>query len=118
MCQLGLANTRMKDFYDLVVISRLFEFDADLLRRAVRATFDRRGTPVPTEAPVALTDAFFGDSSKQRQWRAFSSKAGGEDLGDLPAVMRALREFVLPILVSDGLPPGSRWRDGAWTPWT
>lgn len=114
MCQLGLANTRMKDFYDLVVISRMFEFDAALLARAVRATFDRRGTDLPDGEPVALTEVFFHDAGKQQQWRAFQSKAGGEDLGELPVVMRAVRELVLPVLVGDGPPPGSRWRDRRW----
>lgn len=114
MCQLGLANTRMKDFYDLVVLSRMFEFDGDLLATAVRATFRRRGTPLPEAEPVALTEAFFDDRNKQRQWGAFQSKAAGEDLGDLPAVMRAVREFVLPVLSSDGPPTGSRWSDGRW----
>jgi len=47
LVQLGLANSRMKDFYDLVVLSRMFEFDGELLTRAIRATFERRSTPVP-----------------------------------------------------------------------
>jgi len=44
--QLGLANSRMKDFYDLVILSRIFEFDGAMLARAIQATFARRKTPV------------------------------------------------------------------------
>src|SRR5260221_10916815 len=58
MVHLGLANSRMKDFYDLVILSRMFEFEGDLLARAIRATFDRRKTPVPSGLPIALTSAF------------------------------------------------------------
>jgi predicted nucleotidyltransferase component of viral defense system len=45
MVQLGIANSRMKDFYDIVVLSRMFEFDGQLLVQAIRATFERRKTP-------------------------------------------------------------------------
>jgi len=49
MVKLGLANTRMKDFYDVLVMARTFPFDGDTLRRAITATFARRGTAVPLE---------------------------------------------------------------------
>jgi hypothetical protein len=71
MVMLGLANSRMKDFYDVWILSRSYEFDDDRLPRAIAATFERRGTAIPLEAPVALTQAFALDSSKQQQWAAF-----------------------------------------------
>lgn len=46
MVQLGLANSRMKDYYDLWVLMREFEFDGELLRKAIAATFSRRKTPL------------------------------------------------------------------------
>lgn len=39
---LGIANSRMKDFFDLWILSRHTEFDGDTLRRAIRATFGGR----------------------------------------------------------------------------
>ena len=48
MVQLGLANSRMKDFFDVVVMARMFQFDGRELADAMRATFERRGTPLPT----------------------------------------------------------------------
>lgn len=110
MCQLGLANSRMKDFYDLVVLARSFEFDGGLLVRAVRATFENRGTPLPGGEPVALTPEFYDDAAKRQQWRAFLRKTNAEDLGDLPAVIEMVRAFVLPVL--RGSVEGSRWRGG------
>ena len=117
MCQLGLANSRMKDFYDLVILSQMFELDGALLVRAVRATFASRGTPLPRETPVALTQAFHDDPEKQRQWAAFMKKASGEDLGALPAVIALVHEFVGPVLEvasSDGA-LGTWAAGGPWT---
>ncbi|MEM7604986.1 MAG: nucleotidyl transferase AbiEii/AbiGii toxin family protein [Myxococcota bacterium] len=113
MCQLGLANSRMKDFYDLVILSRDFEFAGGLLHQAIRATFDRRGTAIPTSEPVALTPVFYNDASKRQQWRAFQKKARGTDLGDLPAVMAEVRAFALPLIQQDEL-TDCRWVDSEW----
>lgn len=60
---LGIANSRMKDFFDLWILSRHTDFDGDTLRRAIRATFDRRKTPLPADVPFGLhqfeTELFF-----------------------------------------------------------
>lgn len=87
MVQLGLANSRMKDFYDLVVLSRMFEFNGDLLVRAIRATLERRKTPLPARLPVALTLAFTADPTKSIQWTAFVRKSAARDVGDLSAAV-------------------------------
>ncbi|MFW5798421.1 MAG: nucleotidyl transferase AbiEii/AbiGii toxin family protein, partial [Planctomycetota bacterium] len=46
MVALGIANSRMKDFYDLWVLARDFEFRGELLCRALKATFRRRKTTI------------------------------------------------------------------------
>src|SRR5215210_5290390 len=74
--QLGIANSRMKDFFDVAMLADLFPFDGALLARAIRATFARRLTALPHGLPVALTDAFANDASKRTQWTAFVRKAG------------------------------------------
>ncbi len=94
MVQLGLANSRMKDFYDLRFLSELFAFDAELLLKAIRATFNRRGTPLPEGVPVALSPQFIGDPGKTRQWSAFASKSGVADAGDLASAMEHVARFV------------------------
>jgi len=117
MVQLGLANSRMKDFYDLVVLARMFEFDGALVVRAFRATFERRRTPLPTKLPLALTPAFAGDAGKAAQWGAFVGKSGGSDIGDLAAVAAEIARFVespLAAAAGAGLSP-SRWPPGG--PW-
>ena len=94
---LGLTTSRMKDLYDLDLLRRTFSFD-DTLTDAVRATFSRRGTVIPTELPIGLSDTFADDDVKNTQWRAFLRKSGAHaDLG-LDEVVNALREWLWPIL--------------------
>ena len=63
----------MKDFYDLWLLSRQFEFDGRTLVRAVTATFANRKTALEP-APVALTPTFSKSSTAETQWRAFLRK--------------------------------------------
>ena len=73
----------MKDFYDVAVLARDFDFDGEVLTRAIRATFERRKTMLPTATPVALTDAFAEDLTKMTQWSGFVRKANVRDAGSL-----------------------------------
>ncbi len=118
MVHLGRLNSRMKDFFDLWFLATHFEFDGELLVQAVKATFERRGTPRPNEPPVALTSVFSGDISKQKQWTAFlrRSGVGSTDL-TLTAVVEGLAEFLVPVLVGPEARRGTglRWRAGG--PW-
>ena len=97
----GLANSRMRDFYDVWVLSRQFEFDGAILRTAIETTLARRQTPIPKESPQSLQPEFAQDAQKQQQWRAFLGKtrlfAG---TGDFVVVVAALRDFLLPVLTA------------------
>jgi predicted nucleotidyltransferase component of viral defense system len=95
MVALGRANTRLKDFYDIWIISRSFAFEGDRLARAIAATFARRATEVPTELPDALTQAFAADEQKQQQWRAFIGDVAF-DPGDLAGVISDIATFLMP----------------------
>ncbi len=76
ICLLGLANTRMKDYFDLDVLLRDGALDRAELRRAIGATFARRGLALPDDWPVGLSDAFAGDPAKQAQWMGFLRRNG------------------------------------------
>lgn len=84
MVALGLGNSRMKDFFDLWILSRDFSFEGVEFTRAIGATFRRRKTPLPSEPPIALTTIFGEDVDKKKQWQAFLRKgkldAGGNRL--------------------------------------
>jgi predicted nucleotidyltransferase component of viral defense system len=119
MVQLGIANSRMKDFYDLWVMAREFAFEGETLKGAIAATFSRRKTELPSAAPTALTPAFSGDSIKKKQWSAFLARSGLKDqAGDLEEVVTVLRSFRLRPLsaAASGEPFLQRWKAGG--PWT
>lgn len=90
---LGLANSRMKDFYDLVELSRVFSFYGDRLVQAIRATFERRGTAIPEGVPAAFTSAFAQDRQKLEQWRGFLRKADVTAPPDLETTIALVAEF-------------------------
>ncbi len=94
---LGMTNSRVKDYFDLSVLLERETFDIELLARAIRATFERRGMAVPTEMPVGLTDEFAHDASRQALWQAFVKKS---ELATepLPAVVERLRTALEPAL--------------------
>lgn len=94
MVALGRANSRMKDFYDIWILSRSFTFDDDRLARAIAATFARRGTEIPTELPDALSPDFAADQQKQRQWRVFVEDVA-LDPGMLADVVNELAGFLM-----------------------
>jgi predicted nucleotidyltransferase component of viral defense system len=115
MVKLGIANSRMKDFFDVYVLARGHDFEERLLAKAVTRTFERRKTAIPEE-PFALTPEFYSDRGKQTQWRAFLTKSGVNapevfsEIGDL------LRNFLSPVLSSArrGAARERRWRGDAW----
>ena len=89
---LGMANTRLKDYFDLRALANEGQVAAPLLGQAVAATFRRRGTPIPTETPLGLSDEFAKDSGKQKQWLAFLRK-NRLDAPPLRDVVAEIRKF-------------------------
>lgn len=101
MIRLGMANSRMKDFYDLWLIIRLFEFNGLTLCNAIRNTFKRRSTALPGGLPKVFTDEFRQDAQKQTQWRAFIRKSKPKDVhGNFDAVVGEVAAFLEPVLES------------------
>ena len=89
MVTLGRANSRMKDYYDVWMLTSAFELEPERLRRAIVATFARRNTAIPAEVPDGLSDAFADDPAKQRQWDAFASSL----TGSIPEFLRVVQEL-------------------------
>jgi len=115
MLSLGMANSRMKDFYDLWTLSRTMSFELTTLRTAVRATAERRKTPLPADPPEGLTGQFADDASKQAQWKAFVRRLGeGHAAPSLGEVVRVIAEFLQPVL-QEGDTAGQHWPPGG--PW-
>ena len=93
---LGMRTSRMKDFHDLLVLLEADAASAEDLEAAIRATFDRRRTPIPIEIPVGLSDEFARDPGKQKQWAAFQKRIQVEYPRSLEEVIARLQTMVIP----------------------
>lgn len=71
IASLGMANSRMKDYFDLLALAREGALDDLRLSDAIAATFARRGTPLPEAMPLGLTGDFAREPAKLAQWNAF-----------------------------------------------
>lgn len=117
MVMLGAINSRMKDFYDIWMLSQTYDFDGARLAKAISTTFRNRDTDI-TVAP-AVFDPSFATTEKQRQWQAFKSKS---DLRGTPGpfedVLLAIRSFLGPVMLA--LTAGEQFRKRwlAAGPWT
>ena len=118
MVELGIANSRMKDFFDLWTLSRTFSFDGARLAGAIRATFERRRTSLPTVDPVCFTSDFSRDRNKQAQWTAFLKRTGVDTQGvSLSEVLPVLQRFLMPptTAAANGKAFDTQWSAGG--PW-
>ena len=115
LVKLGIANSRMKDFFDLYVLARGRDFEESLLTKAIARTFARRKTAIPDE-PFALTPEFYSDRGKQTQWRAFLTKSGVDAPKTFSEVGHVLRLFLAPVLRSAriGAKQKRKWQGDAW----
>ena len=118
MLRLDMANSRMKDFYDLGVLAAHLPFEGGVLQAALRGTLERRGAKVPAVTPTALTGAFFDDPMKITQWTAFAKRLpAGAAPPTLRETVEGVRAFLLPLILAlskgetfDAIwPPGGPW---------
>jgi Nucleotidyl transferase AbiEii toxin, Type IV TA system len=116
MVRLALANSRMKDFFDIHRLVETRTFDGDTMRLAVAATFTRRGIEIPGERRLALTNEFAEDAQRKVQWAAFVRRARRPELADLSAIIATLDRFLWPVLQASarGEPWPHLWSNGAW----
>lgn len=93
MVSLGMANTRMKDYFDVRALAREGALDVRLLADAIAATFARRGTTLPSGVPLGLSEEFARDVTKLNQWQAFLRK-NRLDAPALELVVAEVRDFL------------------------
>jgi len=114
MVKLGRLNSRMKDFYDIWLLSRQFDFDGTKLADAVRLTFEQRGSVLPMEIE-AFTEHFI--KAKQTQWTAFRKRLGQLNVpvffGEIVAQVNG---FLSPIInLTHDKPQPAKWiAPGPW----
>lgn len=120
MVVLGIANSRIKDFFDIWTLARTHEFESGRIVRAITGTFTRRQTQVPDTLPLALTSEFLEDATKLGQWSAFGRRLGLHDLPPLALAGNCIAEFMRPFVHGGpGTAEGAVWRPGGpWEPST
>ena len=103
MIEIGLANSRMKDYHDIWMLSRTLEFDGQDLADAMLATFERRDTELPAETPAELNREYTEQPETSRMWdtyrKGFSASAS-ELPEDLQDVAEAIAVFVMPAAIA------------------
>jgi predicted nucleotidyltransferase component of viral defense system len=100
MVRLGILNSRMKDFFDVWLLLRQFDFEGATLAEAIIKTFSTRGTDIQPE-PIALKASFAEDTVKASQWRGFIRKNRLTDVAkDLKEVITSIAAYLGPITKS------------------
>lgn len=101
MIMLGIANTRMKDFYDIWFLATNFDFQSQLLSSAIANTFDRRKTPIPFSTPLALSAEFTQDQRKLSQWNAFLNKGRlSTQNQSFTEIVQLIDSFLMPLCLA------------------
>jgi len=117
MVRRGIMNSRMKDFWDIRMLSRQFDFDGKTLAAAIAETFAARHTTIPV-VPIASTETFMKDERTATQWKAFLRKnrmVGGLDTFE--EAVHAVSLFLKPIVESleNNQPVPATWKaPGPW----
>ena len=97
MVDLGIKNSRMKDFYDIWFLCKDFEFQGDLLCQAIGNTFERRKTEIPIKEPLAFTQEFTHNPQKSKEWIAFLNKIKkGNPQLTLDEAVAVIKNFIMP----------------------
>ncbi|WP_404365582.1 nucleotidyl transferase AbiEii/AbiGii toxin family protein [Marinobacter sp.] len=114
MVKLGELNSRMKDFYDIWLLSRQHEFQSENLKGAVAGTFAKRKTEIPETNP--FSDGFVG--TRQPQWQAFRKRLGQDHVPEtFREVVEAVVEFLDPVITDTATQTQKKiWRpSGPWS---
>jgi hypothetical protein len=95
MVNLGELNSRMKDFYDIWLLSRQHAFKLSDLAGAIARTFANRHTELPETSPFSTVFV----ESKQPQWKAFRTRLGQPHVPEaFSEIVVAVLEFLAPVI--------------------
>lgn len=120
MVELGADNSRMRDFFDIYALAAQRDFSGDAVVAAVRATFERRRTPIPESLLLALTPEFATLGTKVTQWRGCIRKSGVSSAPrEFNHVITIIVGFLEPVIgaARTGTSFNMTWEPGgAWLP--
>jgi predicted nucleotidyltransferase component of viral defense system len=112
MIRFGETNTRIKDYYDVWVTTRIFSFDMADVVEAVGGTLRRRETAIPTEMPIGLTSTFAAVVDERGLWSGFLRRTSPTlTPPSFPDLQSELRSFFRLVIEGLNMSEGAR---GVW----
>jgi len=96
MIKLGVLNSRMKDFYDIWLLKRQFEFQGMHLVEAIKKTFSHRKTDIPQNKPLFADEIYNEKSDKQLLWSTLVKKG---DIQHAPKTLSATANEIENFLI-------------------
>lgn len=93
---LGLANSRYKDFYDIYVLATKYDIDGNILQHAIMETFEHRATTF--KDIVAFDNDFAADRIRQSRWKAFIKKKKAMINVELQETLDVVMNFLTPVI--------------------
>ena len=94
------SNTRLKDFYDIWILSNVRRFEGEYLEAAINETFKYYGTKIPNTDPICFKPKFYEDNSKQIRWKTFLRDTGIEISEPFGKIVLGVRDFLMPLCMS------------------
>lgn len=109
---LGILNSRVKDYFDIWLLSEKFDFDFILLKQSIMNTFQRRGNRIPNEIPTGLSPMFYGSREKQLLWNRFMKRVNPALMPEnLQTAAQRIEALLLPLIKPENAVP-SLWKAG------
>lgn len=100
MMKLGLVNTRMKDFFDIWILSQQLSFSGESLQSAIKTTFEKRQTLL-NALPDSINEIFYIDPTHQMRWKQFLKNIENDEKNiELSTVINEIKEFLYPIVIA------------------
>jgi hypothetical protein len=113
LAKLGLATSRMKDFYDVLYLARNTNFSLQRLESAVRKTFEKRNTEMSLLEGV-FSNQWKQDKDKQTQWKSFVERNKLDVESKISDVVDLLKPFI-SMLLKNEVSANSYWDPKSWS---
>jgi predicted nucleotidyltransferase component of viral defense system len=95
MVQFGIANTRVKDYFDIWMLSRLHSFDGEALTAAVTETFAVQEREIPPAELDGLTPEYAEDA--EEMWNSFLKRIDARSKLHFADVVADLAGMIHPV---------------------
>lgn len=100
MIRFQMLNSRMKDFYDVWLLARNFDFEGKLLFSAIDQTFTANDADLNFDIADLIAN-LKNDDEKQRQWRAFTKRVRLViEPPKFSIVVKDIETFLLPMFTN------------------